>query len=534
MPAFIAALIGVTLYGAACYVTVIFVVNPAWPYVIIGAGSIGILLAFLMLTATLLRAGGLEVDSVAPLDVRARLPDVKSNFERDRAWPNYLFVQSRIDLGAALARTTFVVSRMWAAMAEFVGQAPAVLFFWPLLLLPLTAAASLTAGAAVGGIVFYSLLGIVLALAWLIWLLLVGLLRGADLGIRLLRGAKATCHHAGCNYRNRLPAYRCACGVTHRDIRAGRLGALIRRCQCGSLLPTTVLQAAAGLVAVCQNCDRPLRAGAAVLTDVLVPVFGPASAGKTRLVFAGMVALDQHLRAASGSLCPIGPESADTFSYATTVVESEIRTTKTAADRPPAGITVLLTAARCKALLHLFDAAGEFFGNREQTSRLAFLDDAQGLVFVLDPFSIPAVRDDLVGAFALSLEAAQPAGMHPEQSYLVTAQLLRDQGIKLKSMPLAVAVVKSDLLIGLPPAAQLPPEAASEAVETWLRDKGLDNMLDGAARDFGVVRYFLVSSRIAATDVNGQIHPTSPARPLLWLLARSGVSVTARRLAAVP
>ena len=99
-------------------------------------------------------------------------------------------------------RTTFVVSRMWASMAEFVGHAPAVLLFGPLLLLPLTAAASLTAGAAVGGIVFYGLLGVVLALAWLSWLLVVGLLRGADLGIRLLRGAKATCHHAGCNYRS--------------------------------------------------------------------------------------------------------------------------------------------------------------------------------------------------------------------------------------------------------------------------------------------------------------------------------------------
>jgi len=215
-------------------------------------------------------------------------------------------------------------------------------------------------------------------------------------------------------------------------------------------------------------------------------------------------------------------------------VESEIQTTKTAADRPPAGITVLLTAARSKALLHLFDAAGEFFDNREQTSELPFLDDAQGLVFVLDPFSIPAVRDDLTGAMAFRLEEAQPAMLHPEQAYLVTAQLLRDQGVKLKCKPLAVAVVKADLLFGLPPAAQLHPAAASGAVEAWLRDKGLDNMLDGAARDFGMVRYFLVSSCNAAIDVNGCVNPTSPARPLLWLLARSGVSVAAPRLAAVP
>jgi len=526
------ALIGIVLYGAACYYAFVYVVGPAWPFVVVGAGGIGVLLVIMVLVGTLLRVAGLAAPTVTPFDVGERLPDVKSNFKRDSAWPNYLFAQSRTDLGAALEHIASAVSRMWMSMTEFVRGEPEVLFLGPLLLLPLAGAVALTAGAAVGAVTAYGLLAVVLTLAWLGWLVVVGLLRGVDLGIRVLRGAKATCHYSGCNYRNRLPAYRCACGQTHHDIRAGRLGVVVRRCTCGSLLPTTVLQAAAGLVPVCQKCDRPLRAGAAVLTDVLIPVFGPASAGKTRLVLAGMVALARHLSAAGGSLLPIGPESEDTFRDATTVVESGIQTTKTEADRPPAGITVRLTAARHTALLHLFDAAGEFFSNREQSSELPFLDDAQGLVFVLDPFSVSAVADDLTGALASRLAAAQPAMMHPEQSYLVTAQSLRDQGIKLKRKPLAVAVVKADLLLGFPPATGLHPEAESGEVETWLRDKGLDNMLDGAARDFGVVRYFLVSSLDTATDADGWTNPLSPARPLLWLLGRSGVSVPAQRLAA--
>jgi hypothetical protein len=261
-------------------------------------------------------------------------------------------------------------------------------------------------------------------------------------------------------------------------------------------------------------------------------VFGPASAGKTRLLRAGMVALVRHLNAASGSLHPVGPESEDTFQAATTMVESGVQTVKTEADRPPGGITLLLTAARCKALLHLFDTAGEFFSSREQHSDLPFLDDAQGLLFVLDPFSVPAIADDLSGVLRLRLEAAQPAKMHPERSYLVTAQSLRDQGMKLKSKPLAIAVVKADLLLGLPPAVGLHRDAASGEVETWLRDKGLDNMLEGASRDFGVVRYFLVSSLDAATDADGWATSISPAQPLLWLLSRAGVSVAPHKLVA--
>jgi hypothetical protein len=121
--------------------------------------------------------------------------------------------------------------------------------------------------------------------------------------------------------------------------------------------------------------------------------------------------------------------------------------------------------------------------------------------------------------------------MHPEQSYPITTQLLRDQGVDLASKPLAVAVVKADLLLGLPPAAGLRAGAQSAEVEGWLREKGLDNLVEGAGRDFGVVRYFLVSSLTAATDAKGTTLPTSPAQPLLWLLRRAGVPIPAQRVA---
>ena len=528
MPAFI----GIALYGAFCYLALVYLVGPAWPFVVLGGGGIGVLLVIVVATGTLLGVGNLAAPTLTPAELATRLPQLTSSFARDRGWPNYLFAQSRVDLGAVLEHTAHAVTRVWGLLAGFVHHEPAMLFFWPLLLLPLAGAGALTVGAVVGAVTVCALLGVVLGLAWLGWLALVGLLRGVDLGVRVLRGAKATCHYSGCNYRNRLPAYRCGCGQTHHDIRAGRLGALARRCACGSLLPTTVLQAATGWVPVCQHCDRALRAGAAVLTDVLIPVFGPPSAGKTRLVLAGLVALEGYLSAAGASLRPVGPESEDTFQDATAVVASGMQTTKTAADRPPAAITVRLTAARREALLHLFDAAGEFFSDREQHQELRFLDDAQGLVFVLDPFSVPAVADDLTGVLAARLAAAAPALMHPEQSYQLTAQSLRDQGIPLRRMPLAVAVVKADLLLGLPPATDLHPEVGSAELERWLRGKGLGNLLDGAARDFGTVRYFLVSSCLPATDPAGWTNPTSPARPLLWLLDRSGVPIPAPHLAA--
>lgn len=62
---------------------------------------------------------------------------------------------------------------------------------------------------------------------------------------------------------------------------------------------------------------------------------------------------------------------------------------------------------------------------------------------MLDPFSIPAVADELVGSLASLLAAASPARMHPEESYQVTVNRLRAQKVKLHRKPLPVAVVKA-------------------------------------------------------------------------------------------
>lgn len=524
MPQFIGVVFGALLYAVGCYLAFAYVVGPLWPLVALAAAAAGVLLVAGVLAGVLLGVGRFAPVVVTPLDAPARLPATGTNFARDTAWVNYLFAQSRTDLGTALERTVELVVRMWTAMGRGVRNQPMSLVLWPLLLLPLIGAVALTAAAAVGAVVFYGVIAVVLGIAWLGWLAVVGAVRGADAGVRRMRRAKATCHHSGCNYRSTLPAYRCSeCGEVHHDIRAGRQGAFVRRCGCGQLLPTTVLQASAGLVAVCQDCGRDLRSGAAVLTDVVLPVFGPASAGKTRLVLAGMLALAQHLKAVGGSMGLVGPESLATYREAGAVVRSGDETTKTDARRSPPGTTVRLSVGRRRAQLHLFDAAGELFSSREQSRELRFLDDAQGLVFILDPFSVPAVADDLRGPLAPRLVAARPAEERPEDSYLITAQWLKDQRVELGRLPLAVAVVKADLLLGLPPAAGLAAGSGSADIERWLRDKGLDNMVDGAQRDFGEVRFHLVSSlRDGPAGPAGEL---SPARPLLWLLRRSGFAV---------
>jgi hypothetical protein len=146
-------------------------------------------------------------------------------------------------------------------------------------------------------------------------------------------------------------------------------------------------------------------------------------------------------------------------------------------------------------------------------------------VFVLDPFSIPGVVSEL-RADRSALDDAHPAQLDPEQSYLITAQLLGDQQVPLNRMPLVIAVVKADLLVKLHPGTGLGPDSTSEDIESWLRAKHVDNFVEGAKRDFREVRFFLVSSLDDVSAPDGWASPTSPARPLMWLLERSGMTVT--------
>jgi hypothetical protein len=529
MPQVLLVVLALAAYGGLCYLAVVYVFVPAWPFMVVGGAVAGALAVVVILVLTLTRARRFAAPTVTPADVPLRLPKLRhSPRPRDDAWPGYLFAQSSTDLLTAARHVGTRVRGMWRWTAVTTYDEPGVLIFWPLLLLPLTAAVAGTAGAFAAAALLAVVIGAVLVLAVLGWAVVRQGLRGVDLGVRVLRRAKATCTHGACTYRTRLPAYRCPgdpCGRVHHDIRAGMQGLFARRCACGTLLPTTVLRAAAGLVAVCQDCGRDLRAGAGGVTEVVVPVFGSTSAGKTRLIYAGMVALGRHVAAVGGTFRPDGTDSEATFKAATTVVDTGAQTAKTAAGQPPAGITVRLGVGGRPALLHLFDAAGESFTNGDDAADLRFLDDPQGLVFVLDPFSVPAVAGALRGTLAARLEAADPAHLDPEQSYLVTIQRLRKEQLALRRMPLAVAVVKADLLLGLPPADGLTPGATSDDVRSWLHGLGLDNLLDGMERDFREVSYHLVASRDAGVDGPGEAGPISPARPLLWLLQRTGVGI---------
>ncbi|WP_424187966.1 TRAFAC clade GTPase domain-containing protein [Actinokineospora sp. G85] len=486
------------------------IVIPLLLMVSIVAVLIGAIAAVAVCARTLVEAG---TPMATPDDVvRGGAVRGRASVKRDHAWPVYTAAQWRLDQKSLLrAEWRLCATVALRVTGHFrghdLGGRGVGVFVAPVLL---AAAIGVLAMSAVIAVVLAAVTGI----GWLGWLAVAGTWRAADALIRRVRRAAGSCPH--CYNVTTLPVFHCnGCANRHVDLRPGRLGALWRRCSCGTRLPTGVLRAASRLPTTCPRCAQPLREGAAVLTDIRLPVFGPMSAGKTRLIYAGMLALRDRAVGAGAVLDFVDSQSQATFDENAEAIVNGSATIKTSEGTLPPAITARLTAGRRRALLHMFDAAGEYYVDRDANSELEFLDHAQGFVFVIDPFSIQSVQDSLGGKSAPAVVASNPAVDDPEESYQLTIRRLRDYRVDTSKRKLAIAVVKADLLTKLPPA---------DGVETdtvgWLKEAGLDNLVLSAERDFAEVRYFLVAS---VSERGRGLH--SPSAPLAWLLSRSGFPV---------
>jgi len=438
-------------------------------------------------------------------------------FAPDRAWPGYVAAQWRLDLVQMWYNGLEPLNRMLKRLNGFTKGLEMPILWTPLVIFLYGGWFAIVVGALLGAAVVVLLDILVIGPAWLGTVTAMLLVRSVDVLVRRRRKASGSC--PTCHWVTMLPAYPCDnCQEVHRDLRPGWLGVLWRRCRCGVRLPTTVLRATKRLAPQCPRCDAPLRRGAGALMDIRLPVFGPMSAGKTRLVYAALVAMRDRLSAVGGTLAFEDPGSRTAFDEAIEIIATGASTQKTEQGPLPRPITAHASNGRKEALLHLFDAAGEYFVDREDNTKLEFLDTAQGLVLVVDPFSVPWVADQLTGARNSRLVEAHPASEAPEHVYQVTVRRLAEYGVRTSARHLAIAVVKSDLLIDLPFAAELRDGNARE----WLNQAGLDNLVLSAERDFSEVRYFSVAS-----VANKSADALSPATPFLWLMNAVGFTAGA-------
>lgn len=515
------ALVGVGVYLYLCLLLLVFVTTPA-ALVAVAGGALGGLAVTLVRTFAVL-AGRPGTELRTPVDVSAgKLPGrvPVRQIRRDRAWPQYFAAQVKLDVDRATERSWRSVTALWSWSARSVQRLPTrvAMALWPVLLPGAVFLVTYAAGTVVGIAAVLVLVAAVAAVGWSVGVLAVLLLRGLDRTWQRLARADGSCPQ--CHEVRRLPAYRCAGPHPpeerrdrwdlHRDVRPGRLGVFWRRCGCGTRLPTTVLRASRSMQPCCPRCAEPLHRGAAVDTDVRIPVFGAASAGKTHLIMAGLVTLRRSADPKRLRITVADDASERLYRGYAELVDADGAAPKTDPAQPPVALTLRLHAGLRRAMVHVFDAAGEALADPDQHARFAYLDYARTLVFVIDPFSVPEIRSGYGGPFAELFRLANAAADDPELSYQATVGRLRGHGVRTARKRLAFVVSKQDVLAELPLAEQ--PGGRSDEVRRWLVARGMDNLVTSAERDFKEVRYFRASAKLHKDW-------SSAVEPFRWLLA---------------
>lgn len=347
----------------------------------------------------------------------------------------------------------------------------------------------------------HALTTLVLAIGWRA----VGLLlRVADSLLLRVRNIRMLC--VACFEAMPYPAYHCPrCRETHWDVRPGPLGILWRTCRCGERMRTLLLLGSAALDAQCPGraCGAELPHGPGTSTELVLPVLGATAAGKTRLMYALVVALEELT-----SWRGVSVEFADDWT-ARRLADARIHLdpSRATAATPPArqrGLVVRMRVGRRERLIQLFDAAGERFASEERTAELRYISRGRTFVLVIDPLSVDGFWNGLTPDDQERLGPLRPDGVpQPDLIYQQSADRILDLGGSPKRSRLAVVFSRADVLGA----------SGREDLEAWAGDMGLGGLLRLARLDFKEVALF----HTAAVVRDGRLDPSIP--PLLtWLL----------------
>ncbi len=380
-------------------------------------------------------------------------------------------------------------------------------------------------------------------------------LRIVDSAVLRIKNIRMVCPK--CYERVPYPAYECpgrACARRHRDVRPGRFGIVRRRCQCGTRMKTLLLFGSAQMDAYCPHCGTSLEHRPGKAPEIVLPFFGAAGAGKTRLLFSMVAQLrlwseeagrrlegsDQETSAAEqpdgnrpGAERPgkkradekrtgikrIGEErfvaeladtaTADKLKNASKWLSPGNATDKTPPELPRAYI-VRLATGHDAWLLHLFDAAGEFFYTPERTQELRYFNQAKTFILVVDPLSVESFWDRLLPDQQAELKAVRSAAPSPDLAYQQAHQEIEAMGVQLRKAHLAVVFSRADLI-----------DAPGGDVVTWATDDlGLGNLVRSARLNFKEACFF----HTAAVLADGAMHKSVPAL-IRWVLASNGVDL---------
>jgi len=358
-------------------------------------------------------------------------------------------------------------------------------------------------------------------------------LRGVELLVMLKRRISLKCPNGECHGDISLPYYICPnkmCGARHDNLLPGSYGVFKRQCKCGAWLPTLFLFGRNELTSYCPSCNHLLNSSMGVTRNIHIPIIGGRSSGKSHMLAAAMIEI--HRRADDNRLSLAFPDA----KYEKDYVEwkryfDSGNTLMSTRLKSPDAFLVNLNSGGGDCLLYAYDPAGELFRQTDEMRTQEYFYYVNGIIFLIDPFSLPKVQHRLQKELSTKSEI-RPSELAPQDAYANLLQILQlKKGLGSRSAKrLAVVLTKTDALgisdeIQQIAAHQPLPErgdgqaADSNAVRAWLDQNGEGNLLRGIESDFKNVSYFYCSPLGRLPDSSSA--PFVPDRilnPFGWLL----------------
>ncbi len=347
------------------------------------------------------------------------------------------------------------------------------------------------------------------------------------------------CPH--CHGKNPLPEYFCpSCGAVHHRLIPSSYGILRHTCKCGHKLPATFFMKRGELTARCpeSDCHQLLDRLHVESRKAFVPMFGGPAVGKSAYLFSAVQAfIDQRAPALGFTASFLDAGTGDEYRRIQEGLAQGRAPDKTLASLPRALNLQLDRKQGSPWLLYLYDPAGEAFGETEGLVLHKYQEYLSGLVFLIDPFSIPAVANEYRDRLSAVEVGLNPSRLPIEDALSrIVISLEEHFGLKKTARvkaPIAVVIHKVDAFdleqrIGAAAVAERvrsspTPLAVDQACNDLLRgqliawDQG--DFVQQLESRFERVRYFSCSSLGRIPDSSRRrFEPRRVLEPLMWVL----------------
>lgn len=341
-----------------------------------------------------------------------------------------------------------------------------------------------------------------------------------------------------CKEKYTLPIYLCpSCGVEHTKLTPGVYGILKRTCECGHKIPTTFFNGRRNLPAKCTKCQGLIGTKEAV--PVCIPVIGGPSVGKTCFISGVMKELVETV--APG--CNLTIDFYDSRNEVECMqmiqkYNQGILQTKTANLNPLAyNFFIKGKFLIPERLMYIYDIAGEAFNTSDALSTQKQYDYSHGIIFVIDPLSIPDIRDKYQHLGDFAKHGANVTDLNDTfDSFMINFKRISGLSAnKLSKIPCAIVINKTDAFdlenkIGFKAAAAafINPEkgkkysdiedAVSALARQFLMENGMSNFVKNTEMCFKKRKYFTCSS-LGHLPNGNSFSPIRVFLPVRWIIS---------------